>query len=304
LDIPNNRSSHVIPTPRGGGIAIVITWFIGLTYFYFKNQIDKDLFFSLLAGIPLVLIGILDDIFNIKYTIRLIIQIFCAAAALFLLGGKLSFNLGFYVIHSVWILSPIAFILIIWFINLFNFLDGIDGYIGSEVVFIGITSSLLSGNSIGFLLAASTLGFLFWNWQKAKIFMGDVGSTFLGFNIAIIALYQQNLGACSAVQWFILTSVFWFDATYTVLRRFKNRETLSQAHKKHAYQRIVQAGYSHQTTVLGAMALNIICFGLAWLEGQYSMYKLIFLGIDVLILYLVLKWIDKKKPFEYNSLKK
>lgn len=300
MDVPNERSSHVQITPRGGGIAVVIVWFCGLFYLYSKNLIPQDLLYAFLCGIPIVLVGLLDDILNLKPSVRLIVQIICAGMALFVLGGKMSFSTGFLQINSVWALSPIALLLIVWFINLFNFLDGIDGYIGTEIVFLGIASSIISNDCSGYLLAAATLGFLFWNWQKAKIFMGDVGSTFLGFNIAIMAIFQQNAGEATALQWLILTSVFWFDATVTVLRRLRNKEKLSQAHRKHAYQRLVQAGFSHQKVVLGALVLNLVGFVLAWFAGKYQAYLLAFFILDVAILYVVLRWVDKKKPFEYQ----
>ena len=129
--------------------------------------------------------------------------------------------------------------------------------------------------------------------------MGDVGSTLLGFTVAVLAIYHQNNLSLSIPVWLILTSVFWFDATITLFRRIMNKEKLSQAHRKHAYQRIVQAGFSHQKTTLCALALNFVGFGLAWLANKYEIYNLVFLGIDVLVLCIVLWGIDRKKPFEY-----
>jgi len=300
MDKPNDRSSHAVPIPRGGGVAVVISWFIGITYFFWKNLISADLFFALLSGIPLVIIGFLDDIVSIRPIIRFFTQLIVASLAIYFLGGERIIDFGFFKLTNVWLFTPLALIGVIWFTNLFNFLDGIDGYIGSEVVYIGAASYLLFANTLGLLLVAVTLGFLVWNWQKAKIFMGDVGSTLLGFTIAVIVIYYQNNLISSLPVWLILTSLFWVDATVTLFRRIKNKEDLSHAHRKHAYQRIVQAGFSHQKTVIWALALNIVGFGLAWLATEFKTYALAFLVIDLLLLFLVLKWIDKKKPFEYK----
>lgn len=318
MDIPNDRSSHTIPTPRGGGLAVAVAWFVGLIYFYFSGKMKTDFFLALLCGLPLTLIGFADDIFSLKPNVRFIVQFVCAGAALFFLKGLQlpeygmgNAELGTFFPPSAFrlplfsvLLNLLAFIAIVWSINLFNFLDGIDGYIGTEIIFIGLAVLLLTGDVTGLLLASATLGFLFWNWQKAKIFMGDVGSTLLGFTVAVMAIYHQNNHISSLPVWLILTSVFWFDATITLFRRMKNREKLSQAHRKHAYQRIVQAGFSHQKTVLCALVLNVVGLGCAWLAYRYSAISLVFLGVDLLVLYIALKWIDKKKPFEYEITKK
>ncbi len=249
-DIPTERSSHTIPTPRGGGIALIISWYIGITYeHFFWNSMPSNLFYAFLSGLILVVIGLIDDIWRVNPKIKIIFQVLTSLLAIFFLGGLQKVDLGLFIIENKYILSVFAIIGIVWAINLFNFLDGIDGYLGSEVVFISLSISLLCLNSIVISLGAITLGFLIWNWQKAKIFIGDVGSTLLGFNIAVFAIYFQNMDKTSILVWIILSSVFWFDATLTLYRRFKNKEKLSIAHKKHAYQRIVQAGFSHQKSI-------------------------------------------------------
>ncbi|MDP4275203.1 MAG: glycosyl transferase, partial [Bacteroidota bacterium] len=193
--------------------------------------------------------------------------------------------------------TSIAWVAIVWCINLFNFLDGIDGYISTEVIFIGGAVFLLSGDQTSLLLASATLGFLFWNWQKARIFMGDVGSTLLGFTIAVFAIYHQNHFLLSIPVWLILTSVFWFDATVTLLRRIRNKEQLSVAHRKHAYQRIVQAGFSHQKTVLWALGLNLIGLLFSWFAVQFEDLSWLFLLADILFLSGVMRYVDGKKAF-------
>ena len=297
-DIPTERSSHTIPTPRGGGIALIISWYIGITYeHFFWNSMPSNLFYAFLSGLILVVIGLIDDIWRVNPKIKIIFQVLTSLLAIFFLGGLQKVDLGLFIIENKYILSVFAIIGIVWAINLFNFLDGIDGYLGSEVVFISLSISLLCLNSIVISLGAITLGFLIWNWQKAKIFIGDVGSTLLGFNIAVFAIYFQNMDKTSILVWIILSSVFWFDATLTLYRRFKNKEKLSIAHKKHAYQRIVQAGFSHQKTTLSALGLNIILACIAYITFKQTSLMLPGLIVSVLFLYIIVKLIDKKKPF-------
>lgn len=297
MDVPNERSSHTIATPRGGGLAIAITWFSGITFLFFTNNIDTNLYYALISGILISIISFIDDIYNLKSTPRMVVQAICAGLALYFIGGLQKLDLGFYIIENVYLLSAIAFIGIIWFINLFNFIDGIDGYTASETIFVAITLFFLTGQSLSLILAFSTLGFLIWNWQKAKIFMGDIGSTLLGFTIIVLAIHYQNTNQVSLINSLTLTSVFWFDATYTLFKRFLNKEKLSEPHRKHFYQRIVQSGFSHQKTVLYAMFINVILFSLIYLTSKNSNIILVSLLISLILLFIVSKLIDKRKPF-------
>lgn len=299
-DIPVERSSHTLPTPRGGGIAIAISWYTGITYEHiFWNSMPANLFHAFLSGLLIVVIGIIDDIWGLNPKIKFIFQVIASLVALYFLGGLQKVDLGFVVLDNIYLLSIVALIGIIWAINLFNFLDGIDGYLGSEVAFVSIAIGILCTNSMVMLLGSVTLGFLVWNWQKARIFMGDVGSTLLGFNVAIFAIYYQNTGKTSILIWIILSSVFWFDATLTLLRRFRNREKLTLAHRKHAYQRIVMWGFSHQRTVIYSITINIVVFLFAWLSTRFPEYIILFLLIVISMLYYIVKQIDKKMPFNY-----
>lgn len=297
IDIPNERSSHTVPKPRGGGIAIVITWFICVVFLFIHHDIQRGLFLALLCGLPVSLIGFLDDILKIEPRIRFLIQISAAAGAVLFLGGLSHIDLGFTTISLPVVLSILAVVGIVWSTNLFNFLDGIDGYASTEMIFIGLSAFLLMGSVPPLYLAAIAAGFLIWNWQPAKIFMGDVSSTLLGFNIGIFAVYYQNTGTASILIWIILYAIFWIDATITLYRRFKNREHLTQAHRKHAYQRIVQAGFSHQKTVLFSVILNLAGALMALLSVKYPPLIILFLLAYTGFLLLVLRYIDKRYPF-------
>lgn len=287
----NERSSHSVPTPHGGGIAIAITWFLGIFYLYMYNDIDGKLFYALSSGVILSVVSFLDDLFELSAKVRLFVQAFVSFLGLYLLGGLSQIDLGLFVIENQIITNIFAFFLIIWFINLYNFLDGIDGYAGSEAIFLGFAGFLLFQDNHFLVLIASVLGFLVWNWHRAKIFMGDVGSTLLGYNVAIFALYYTNEQTSNLWIWIIIFGLFWFDATITLYRRWKNGENLSQAHKKHAYQRLTQSGWSHSKVVVYAMIINIVLFCLVYFVD--NVFVAFFIAI--IMLYLVTKLIDKKR---------
>ncbi|MFW2601015.1 MraY family glycosyltransferase [Aliarcobacter butzleri] len=290
----NERSSHTVPTPHGGGIAIAITWFIGLSYLFIINQIEPNLFYALLFGVVISIVSFFDDIYELSPKLRLIIQAIVAIGGLYFLGGFETLTFGIFDIQNSIFTNIFAFFMIIWFINLYNFLDGINGYAGSEAVFLSIAGFILFGGNHFLVLAVAVLGFLYWNWNKAKIFMGDVGSTLLGYNVAIFTIYYANQEPTNFWIWIILFSVYWFDATLTLIRRKLNKERLSQAHKKHAYQRLTQAGWSHYKVTNYSIWLNILLFAIVYfISNIFVAFLLAFI-----VLVLVMKFIDSKKAFE------
>jgi Fuc2NAc and GlcNAc transferase len=297
LEEVNERSSHTVPTPHGGGIAIVITWFVGIGYLYFNNQIESDLFFALLMGIIISVVSYFDDIYDLSPKVRLLAQGVVAFGGLYFIGGFDSLNLFVFNIDNQIITNVFAFLLIVWFINLYNFLDGINGYAGSEAIFLSIAGLLIFGGAHFGVLAVAVLGFLYWNWNKAKIFMGDVGSTLLGYNVAIFTLYYANQEPLNLWIWITLFGLFWFDATLTLLRRKLNGEKLSQAHKKHAYQRLNQSGWSHYKVTNWSIGVNMILFMIVYVGMQFDMVFVAF-AISLTLLYSIMKFIDRKKAFK------
>lgn len=289
----NERSLHTIPTPHGGGIAIATTWFLGLLYLYIAQSIDLSLLYALSTGAILCCVSFLDDVFELHPIVRLFFQALTACLGIYFLGGLEVISFSFFQIQNGYITSIFAFILTLWFINLYNFLDGIDGYAASEAIFLSTAGWLLFQNEIFIVFICAVVGFLYFNWHKAKIFMGDAGSTLLGYNIAILTLYYTNQESSNLWVWVILFGIFWFDATLTLLRRFKNRENVAQAHKKHAYQRLVQSGWSHSKVVLSAMGLNSILFILVF---SFSNLFLAFL-ISIVLLYVCVLYVDRRKKF-------
>jgi len=293
VDIPNDRSSHSVPIPHGGGVAISISWFIGLNYLYFMGDIPSALYMALMVGIVIAIVSYIDDLVELSPKLRLLTQSFVAFMGLYFLDGFNELDIFFFTVHNQVFTNIFAFFMIIWFINLYNFLDGIDGYAGSEALFLALAAFLLFGDNIFLVLGVSVLGFLLWNWHKAKIFMGDVGSTLLGYNIAIFTIYYSNQESSNFWIWIILFGIFWFDATLTLFRRYKNAEKLSQAHKKHAYQRLHQSGWSHSDVVIASIKLNILLFLIVYF---FSSILIAFLT-SLIVLYVSIIYIDKQKGF-------
>ncbi len=289
----NERSSHTVPTPHGGGIAIAVTWFIGLSYLFFVDEISSSLYYALMFGALLSVVSYLDDLYELSAKLRLLTQAAVALGGMWALGGLHILDFGVFGIENQVITNLFAFFMIIWFINLYNFLDGINGYAGSEALFLSIAGFLLFGGNHFIVLAVAVLGFLYWNFGNAKIFMGDVGSTLLGYNVAIFTIYYANQDVMNLWVWIIMFGLFWFDATLTLFRRYKNGEKLSQAHKKHAYQRLTQAGWSHTKVVLDASGVNILLFCLIYFLPSIWIAFL----LALILLYAIMKFVDYKKAF-------
>jgi len=269
LDVPNERSSHATPTPRGGGVAIVIGSlgaFIGL---WLLCAVDTNLFIALAGGgLAVAVIGLIDDRRPLPASVRLIVHIAAAAWALTWLAKSSG-------PHLTAAIQLVALLGIIWTLNLYNFMDGIDGIAASEGVFVswaGAGLLLLAGGSFGIAamalaVGAACLGFLIWNWPPARIFMGDVGSAYLGYVIGVLALAGARENAVTLWVWLILGAVFFVDATLTLVRRMFRGERVHQAHRSHAYQWLARRWASHKRVTVAVLAVNLFwllpCAGFA-----------------------------------------
>jgi UDP-N-acetylmuramyl pentapeptide phosphotransferase/UDP-N-acetylglucosamine-1-phosphate transferase len=261
VDNVNERSSHNEPTPRGGGIIIVImTLIAGLFHMGYMMQVGDGavpwFYVALLGGGALVAwVGLLDDRYELSAKVRLLSQCIAVAPAVYFLPHIMTFM-------PVWADKTIFFLLWIWFINLYNFMDGIDGLAGAEAVFLGAVLSLLSPffKPLALVLAGSTLGFLRVNIsvkRPSKIFMGDVGSTFLGFMFAGIIFYTATWE--TLLIFLSLTLAFSGDATFTLIKRLMQGKKPWHAHKEHFYQRAVHnVGMSHTDVVIKFTFVNIV----------------------------------------------
>ena len=260
------------------------------------GNFDASLFYALLCGIPIVIISSIDDLMSLSHKIRMVVQIVSVLAAVIILGEPQTFDFTFFQISQKWLLYGGLVLGLVWFINLFNFLDGIDSYASMEAIFLSLAMYLLSGNFAILLITGSVAGFLFWNFPapRAKIFMGDVGSTFLGFSIGIFALYLNNIQELNFSVFILLSLVFTFDATATLLIRLFNRERISEAHKKHMFQRLHQIGFTHLEINGMALLLNISLLGLAILCASNSSLLLPALIVYILLLSVLMAIIYRK----------
>jgi len=269
LDIPNERSSHTLPTPRGGGVVFVAVFliFICLCPFFYPRAVP--LWISLFGGgLIIASVGWIDDRKNIPAPLRLAVHSIAVIWVLYQLGGMPSLSLGFTSLPLGMFGSILAFLGGVWMINLYNFMDGIDGLAAGEAVLVSIMAALLTtGTPVSlplFALAASVLGFLLWNWSPAKVFMGDAGSGFLGFAFFCFALYTENTNTLPLLTWAVLVSVFAVDATLTLVMRARQRKHLSEAHRDHLYQQFIKAGSKHSTVsgviLLATAFLSLLSF--------------------------------------------
>ena len=258
LDHPNDRSSHAVPTPRGGGWGILLVLVPGWAMLGVAPTV--------LAGLAgLALVSWLDDRRGLPPAPRLLAQLAAVALGLGALGdapvfqGWLPWGLDRAAAAFCWL----------WFINLFNFMDGIDGLAGGEAVSVagglalvaGVTGLATALATPALVLAGAALGFLFWNWQPARVFLGDVGSIPLGFALGWLLLAAAAAGLWPAAL--LLPLYFLADATITVLRRLAAGRRIWQAHREHFYQRAVGGGRRHAWVVGNVLVTNLVLIALA-----------------------------------------
>ncbi|HEX5869278.1 MAG TPA: glycosyltransferase family 4 protein [Longimicrobium sp.] len=282
LDMPNARSSHAVPTPRGGGVAIVLLVLGGALLASTVGVLDDDVAAAFVGGGGLVaLIGWLDDRRGVHAAVRAVVHCVAAVWAVYLVGGLPSMSLGSQTAHLGIVGGLLAVLGIVWMTNLYNFMDGIDGIAGGQAICAGVFGGallLLSGSAglaaVAFLVAAASAGFLAWNWAPAKIFMGDVGSGFLGFSFGTLAVASENDGGVPLLLWVLLLGVFVVDATVTLLRRTFAGEVPYAAHRDHAYQRAVRSGWSHARVSGWVVAFNLalgVLSVIGWLRPPLMM---------------------------------
>jgi len=267
LDHPNARSSHSRPTPRGGGLGIVVATTLGLLLLWLLGYADSRTTLALSGGgVAVAMVGFMDDRGSVRVPVRLLVHCAAAAWVVWTLGGLPPLRIGSAVFTPGVPGGLLAVIGAIWVLNLFNFMDGIDGLAGSEAVFVTFAGSLCVGwdtSSQSALLAALLLGaaslvFLLCNWPPARIFMGDVGSGYLGLMIAAIALATARTNTIVLYQWLIVGGVFFVDATVTLLRRLLRGEKVYSAHRTHAYQWLSRRWGSHRRVTVCVWFVNVL----------------------------------------------
>lgn len=273
IDIPNARSSHSIPTPRGGGVAIVVAFLLTLPLLGQLGLVPPHYLIALGgAGALVAIVGFMDDHGHIAARWRLLGHFSAAIWALAWLEGLAPLNLFGVSVDLSWIGHALAAFYLVWVLNLYNFMDGIDGIASVEAVSACLGASalyLLSGFTDliwpPLILAAAVLGFLFWNFPPAKIFMGDAGSGFLGIALGIMSLQAAWVSPALFWAWLILLGVFIVDATVTLTRRFLRGDKVYEAHRSHAYQFASRRYGRHRPVTLAVAAINVLwLFPLAW----------------------------------------
>jgi Fuc2NAc and GlcNAc transferase len=304
LDMPNARSSHAVPTPRGGGVAIVLLVVGGTLLAAVVGALNDDVAAAFIGGGGLVaLIGWLDDRRGVHAAVRAVVHTAAAVWAVWLVGGLPSYSTGTGHVQLGSIGGLLAVLGIVWATNLYNFMDGIDGIAGGQALCAGVFGGallLLSGSvglaAVAFLVAAATAGFLAWNWAPAKIFMGDVGSGFLGFCFGTLAVASENDGGVPLLLWVLLLGVFVVDATVTLARRTLAGEVPYAAHRDHAYQRAVRSGMSHARVSGWVVVLNLglgVVSVVAWLRP--ALLLPLFSGA-LLLLLVPYVMVERRKP--------
>ena len=288
LDVPNQRSSHSVPTPRGGGVAVVVScalaWLV-TALFMTLRMADIWVLVAFAATLAVAAVGWIDDRKGVSASGRLAVHAGATAIGLFSLwrsghlpAGRvllewlpLHWGLGSYFLGVVFL-----FLFAVWMTNLYNFMDGIDGIIGVQTLTVSSAMALLvilRGDSFlaiqNFLLTAAVIGFLFWNWQPARIFMGDVGSGFLGLLLAVLGLLAWGRGLLPLTAVLILHASFLVDATFTLMVRLARGCRPHQAHRTHCYQKLTQMGWPHATVSTAYGIVNWLwLFPLAALQAM------------------------------------
>ncbi|HXH03530.1 MAG TPA: glycosyltransferase family 4 protein [Candidatus Competibacteraceae bacterium] len=266
LDEPNERSLHSQAVPRSGGVAVVA----GILAAAAWNALSGSAGFQpagviLLGMLPVTLVSFLDDRGGLGAGSRLLVHLL-AALWLLLLGlmpARLPWPGVNWEVPAI-VLSSLALLFIVWMINLYNFMDGMDGFAGGMAV-IGFTALALLGHAdpqfsaLCLSVAAAALGFLLFNFPPARIFLGDTGSSSLGLLAAACCLWAERTGLFPLWLGILVFSPFIVDASVTLLRRLARGERIWQAHRQHAYQRLVAAGWGHRRTVLAEYALMLAC---------------------------------------------
>ena len=273
LDIPNERSSHSEPAPTAGGVAFVVV-FVVISIFAFRDAEAEFIYIlTIMLSCFVAAMGLMDDISELPIVPRILTQFVALIGALAIFGSPV-FPIFSFTLELGWIAYLLMAMGMLWFINLFNFMDGIDGLAAVETLFICLAVAFLTFsdntgefNKMLLILVAAVSGFLLLNYAPARIFMGDTGSNFLGYMLCVLALVSTTSGFTNIWVWCILAGIFIIDSTFTLFSRMRSGETWYYAHRTHAYQ--LAAGYlnSHGKVVFLATLINLCwLLPLAWLS--------------------------------------
>lgn len=283
IAVPVDRSSHNSPTPVGGGLAIVGAYLAGLLFLLWTGIVSASELEVLAVSLAVAMVGLIDDRRHVDFRLRLIVQFAAVFVAMVWIGGiphPATFGIFTGGSAVVWIVLALT---LLWMTNLYNFMDGIDGFAGVQTFFVGLAAAglLIHGEDYGLallclFLAAGATGFLVWNWPPARIFMGDVGSGFIGFTLGVVAILSIMHESMSLWSWLLLMGCFIVDATLTLLRRIVAGQRWYEAHCSHAFQKAARKLGSHQRVTVGLLLINVIWLlpmaTLATIHPEYGVY--------------------------------
>lgn len=296
MDIPNKRSLHVTPRPRGGGLAILAGISVGVALAVLFGVERNPLLWIVLGTLIIAAVSFTDDRRGVPVMVRLLIH--SGASIPIVMSGLTFSSLQFpaFELHIVgWAAGFFAFVFLVWMTNLYNFMDGMDGFAaGMAVIGFGAYAimGVLSGHAFFAItntsIAAAAAGFLLFNFPPARIFMGDVGSSSLGFLAGTVTLWANKEGIFPLWIGILVFSPFILDATVTLIRRMARREKIWVPHKTHYYQRIVALGWGHRKTVLAEYALMLACA----ISGITAVVYLSHFGQWVLIVFWVMIYVS------------
>jgi Fuc2NAc and GlcNAc transferase len=309
LDVPCPRSSHAVPTPRGGGLPIMAVALGGISIAGMVGVLPANLAIGFVGGGALIAwVGWMDDRRELPARTRLFVHLMGSLWFIGWLGGVSSFTFGPFELRLGVLGTVLAAFMSVWFVNLYNFMDGIDGLAGGQAVTGGTLGGLMLlalGSPalaiVAFCIAAASAGFLVWNWAPAKIFMGDAGSGLLGFLFVALAFASEAAGAVPFVAWIVLFGAFVFDTTTTLARRIMNGDRWREGHRLHAYQRAVQrlGGRRHSIVALLILLLTLPLAAVAWLlTVEPALYLVLLAGamLEVTAVYLAVEWLAPMYP--------
>ncbi|WP_298866964.1 glycosyltransferase family 4 protein [uncultured Gimesia sp.] len=321
---PTSRCAHIQPTPRGGGIAFVITCLCSIGLLYGNELMTRGSITAICSGgLIIAAIGFWDDLNQLSIKTRLSLQLLIIISSVSVLSPLPAVELWGFRLEASWLMGAIAVLGMMWWLNLFNFMDGIDGLAASEAISVLVMASILiyfqtstsvadysTEQALMILLAVSLLGFLGANWAPAKIFMGDVGSTFLGFVMGMLALMTLTAGSLNLWVWLILPGVFWIDATVTLMRRMLRGDRWYQGHQSHAYQRVSRLlegsadqnnlrHAAHRKVTSSILAINV-CWLFPWAACAiiWPAWGILFVGAAWMPLVLLAAYCGAGKPGE------
>ncbi|OGL70717.1 hypothetical protein A3B32_00280 [Candidatus Uhrbacteria bacterium RIFCSPLOWO2_01_FULL_53_9] len=271
LAVPNERSSHRTPTPSGAGLAVAVVFLGTVAVLGITNVIPSAIAWALVVGgMAIAVVGWMDERTPLSLWVRVLVHVFAAVYAVWILGGMPVLFVGAPVLLG----APLGFVLavagIVWFSNVYNFMDGIDGLAGMQAVWVSAIAGALIATLAGtgpftlivWLLGASVAGFLVWNWHPASIFLGDVGSVLIGFTFGVLALWTEYTHALPLFVWFILLTPFLVDATATTIKRMLDGKQWYAAHREFSYQ-LALKNRTHARVVVRVLLLNILASPLA-----------------------------------------